>query len=91
MGASPQQAEALEVLREVWRVQGQGSGDLDGCETTSCKRMTDAGVGFDDFAGGASDLAAAWRDRLRREGKYNASGTTLRALVMDPEASGTAG
>lgn len=87
--AQAQQAEALEVLREVWRSQGQGSEDLDGCETKSCKRMTDAGVGFDEFADGAPDLATAWRDRLKREGKYNTSGGTLRDLVMDPATSTT--
>ena len=84
MGA--EHAEALEVLREVWRGQGQGAGDLDdGCETKSCRRMTDAGVGFDEFAGESAtekDLAAAWRDRLKREGKYNASGGTLRDLIL---------
>ena len=47
--------------------------------------MTDAGVGFDEFAGESAtekDLAAAWRDRLKREGKYNAGGGTLRDLIL---------
>ena len=84
---SGERAEGLEVLREVWRSQGQDAADLDdGCETKSCKRMADAGVGFDGFAdeepGNVVDLAAAWRSRLRREGKYNAGGGTLRDLVM---------
>jgi len=86
--------EALEVLRRVWRVQGQVPELDEGCETKSCKRMADAGVGFEDFAedseheGGelaeVVDLAAAWRARLRREGKYNASGGSVRDLVMGP-------
>ncbi|HEX3957688.1 MAG TPA: hypothetical protein VHZ03_13815 [Trebonia sp.] len=84
MGA--EHAEALEVLREVWRSQGQDSGVVDdGCETNSCRRMTDAGVGFDEFAGESAtekDLVTAWRDRLKREGKYNASGGTLRDLIL---------
>ena len=84
MGA--ERSEALEVLREVWRGQGQEPNDLgDDCETKSCRRMTDAGVGFDEFAGESAtekDLAAAWRDRLKREGKYNASGGTLRDLIQ---------
>jgi hypothetical protein len=63
--------------------------------------MTDAGVGFDEFAAQAgagqantasqtstASLATAWRDRLKREGKYNASGGTLRDLVMDPLVTG---
>lgn len=77
--------EALEVLREVWRSQGQTAADLDECEK-SCKRMTDAGVGFDDFAAG-EDLAAAWRARLEREGKLSRSGGSVRDLVLGPEPS----
>ena len=82
MSAAP--AEALEVLREVWRSQGQGIGALDDetGEGKACKRMTEAGVGFDDFAAGDEDLNSAWRARLEREGKLNASGGTLRDLVM---------
>jgi hypothetical protein len=89
---SGERAEGLEVLREVWRSQGQDTADLDdGCEAKSCKRMADAGVGFDGFAdeepGNVVDLAGAWRSRLRREGKYNAGGGTLRDLVMGRSAS----
>jgi hypothetical protein len=88
---SAERAEALEVLREVWRSQEQGATDLDdGCETKACKRMTEAGVGFDEFAdeepGAVVDLAAAWRARLRREGKYNAAGGSIRDLVLGPRA-----
>jgi hypothetical protein len=85
-----ERAEALEVLREVWRGQGQQSADLDdGCETSSCKRMTDAGVGFEDYAAG-DDLAriAAWRATLEREGKLSRSGGTVRDLVLRPEETG---
>jgi hypothetical protein len=76
--------EALEVLREVWRSQGQTAASLDdtSCEK-SCKRMTDAGVGFEDFgAGQDADLGAAWRARLEREGKLNRSGDSVRDLVL---------
>jgi hypothetical protein len=77
---SAERTEALEVLREIWRVQGQAEPDLDdGCETKTCKRMSDAGVGFDEFG-------EAWRDRLKREGKYNEAGGTLRDLIMDPRS-----
>jgi hypothetical protein len=84
---SGERAESLEVLREVWRSQEQDAADLDDdCETKSCKRMADAGVGFGGFAdeepGNVVDLAAAWRSRLRREGKYNAAGGSIRDLVM---------
>jgi hypothetical protein len=82
MGA--ENVEALEVLREVWRSQGQTSADIDdtGCEK-SCKRMTDAGVGFQDFAAGEDvDLNVAWRARLEREGKLSGSGGSVRAIVL---------
>jgi hypothetical protein len=84
-------AEALEVLREVWRSQGQTAANIDdtSCEK-SCRRMTDAGVGFDDFAAGQdgqdADLGAAWRARLEREGKLSRSGS-LRDLVLGPDDS----
>jgi hypothetical protein len=82
MSAEP--AEALDVLREVWRGQGQTAADLDDAsgEKKSCKRMAEAGVGFDDFAGGEADLTSAWRARLEREGKLNRSGGSLRDLVL---------
>jgi hypothetical protein len=84
---SAERAETLEVLREVWRAQGQNAAALDdGCEK-SCRRMTDAGVGFDDFAAGNdADRTAAWRARLEREGKLNHSGGSLRDLVLGPNA-----
>jgi hypothetical protein len=80
--------EALEVLREVWRGQEQDACDLgDGAEK-SCKRMTDAGVGFDDFAAGdEDDRAAAWRARLEREGKLNPAGGSLRDLILKTSAT----
>jgi hypothetical protein len=81
---SAESAEALEVLREVWRSTGQTTADLDdGCEK-ACKRMTDAGVGFEDFAGETdTDRTEAWRARLDREGKLS-SGGSVRDLVMGP-------
>lgn len=80
MGAD--RAEALEVLRDIWRGQAQTAADLDdGCET-HCRRMTDAGVGFDDYAAGdETDRRAAWRARLEREGKLSPAGS-LRDLVL---------
>jgi hypothetical protein len=83
---STEPADALDVLRAVWRSQGQNAGDLDdeSGEKKSCKRMTDAGVGFDDFAAGEEDLASAWRARLEREGKLNRSVGSIRDLVLGP-------
>jgi hypothetical protein len=82
---SAERAEALEVLREVWRSQGQTAADLDdGSEQKTCRRMADAGVGFDEFAAGAGqeDRSAAWRARLEREGKLG--DTSLRDIVLGP-------
>jgi hypothetical protein len=46
--------------------------------------MTDAGVGFDDYAAGdETDRIAAWRARLEREGKLGSAGS-LRDLIMRP-------
>ena len=79
---SAERAEALEVLQVVWRGQGQAAADLDdGCES-ACRKMTDAGVGFDDYAAGdETDRAAAWRARLEREGKLGTAGS-LADLIM---------
>ena len=81
MGA--QGTDALEVLRDLWRSQAQTGIDLgDDCETKACKKMSDAGVGFDDFAGAdETDRSAAWRARLEREGKLGADGS-LRDLML---------
>jgi hypothetical protein len=79
-----ERAEALEVLRDVWRGQGQDVADLDDSCESRCKKMTDAGVGYDDYAGGdETDRAAAWRARLEREGKLSPAGS-LRDLVLRP-------
>jgi hypothetical protein len=81
---SADSAEALDVLRNVWRSQGQLGEDLvdPSGELKSCKRMAEAGVGYEDFAAGEEDLNTAWRARLEREGKLSQSGGTIRDLVM---------
>ena len=83
-GMSADPANALQVLRAVWGTQGQTAASLDDetGEKKSCKRMADAGVGFDDLAAGEEDLSSAWRARLEREGKLNSSGGTIRDLII---------
>jgi hypothetical protein len=82
MGAERAEAEALEILRDIWRGQAQTAADLDDDCETHCRRMTDAGVGFDDYAAGdETDRLAAWRARLEREGKLS-SGGSLRDVVL---------
>src|ERR1700749_1065058 len=81
---SAERADALEVLRDVWRGQAQTIADLDESGESHCKKMTDAGVGFDDYAAGdATDRITAWRARLEGEGKLSPAGS-LRDLVISP-------
>ena len=39
-------------------------------------------ITFDGFAAPGSDLGAAWRDKLAREGKLSPSGQSIRDLVL---------
>ncbi len=86
---SAESDEALQVLREVWRSQGQMAADLDDCGEKSCRRMTDAGVGYEDFAGDSDlDRIEAWRARLEREGKLSRAGS-VRDLVLGQSQAAT--
>ena len=79
--------EALEVLRGIWSAQGQTSADLDEAGTgKSCKRMAD--VGFGELDNGDSDVRAAWRARLEREGKLSPDGGSVADLVLRPAERG---
>jgi hypothetical protein len=77
-----QPEDAVGVLRALWAVEGQTAEDLDDdCgPTKACRNMKD--VTFDGFAEPGSDLGAAWRDKLAREGKLSTSGRSLRDLVL---------
>jgi hypothetical protein len=73
---------AVEVLRAVWAADGREGTDLDeicGPQKT-CKNMKH--VSFDGMAEPGSDLRAAWREKLAREGKLAPSGGTIRDLVL---------
>ena len=84
MGAEP--AEALDVLRALWRSNEQKLTDLsdEPGEQRTCKRMADAGVGFEEFGAGQDDVTSGWRARLEREGKLNRAGGSVRDLVLGP-------
>jgi hypothetical protein len=77
-----QPADAVDVLRSVWAVEGATRADLDeDCgPTKSCRNMKD--VSFDGFAEPGTDLREAWRRKLEREGKLSPSGESIRDLVL---------
>jgi hypothetical protein len=84
-------AETLEVLRDVWRAQGQDVADLDDSCESRCKKMTDAGVGFDDYAAGdETDRISAWRARLEREGKLSTAGSVADLILRPASAASDA-
>ena len=76
--------ETVGVLRAIWAGDGQRANDVDeACgPQKNCKNMKD--VTFDGLAEPGSDLGAAWRERLRREGKLGTSAATIRELVLGP-------
>ena len=82
MANQPQ--ETVGVLRAIWDGSGQRAEDVDeACgPAKSCKNMQD--VTFDGLAEPGSDLGAAWRERLRREGKLSGSAASIRELVLGP-------
>lgn len=77
-----EQDEAAQVLRSIWGSTGQTSAEFDDdCgPTRACKNMQH--VSFDGMAEPGTNLAEAWRDRLRREGKLSSTGGTVRDLVL---------
>lgn len=79
-----QPEETVDVLRAVWAGSGQRADDVDeACgPQKNCKNMKD--VSFDGLAEPGSDLGAAWRERLRREGKLSTSAASIRELVLGP-------
>ena len=79
MSSAPE--NAVDVLRAVW--DGADAAGLDsacGGHQKSCRNMKH--VSFDGFAEPGSDIGSAWRDKLRREGKLNPAGGTIRDLVL---------
>ena len=73
--------EAKEVLRALWRAEGQELEVDEDCgpqNQKACKNMK--GVSFDGFAPAGSNLGQAWRGKLEREGKLSQG--SLRELVL---------
>jgi hypothetical protein len=74
-------SDEVEVLRAIWQVQGSAD-ELRTVLTSgkTCKNMKH--VSFDDMAEPGVDVGASWRERLRREGKWDPSASSLRDLVL---------
>jgi len=73
--------EAKEVLRALWRAEGQELEVDEDCgpqNQKACKNMKS--VSFDGFAPAGSNLGQAWRGKLEREGKLSQG--SLRELVL---------
>ncbi|GIH07802.1 hypothetical protein Rhe02_58690 [Rhizocola hellebori] len=78
-----QPEETVGVLRAMWAASGQRADADEACgPQKSCKNMKD--VTFDGLAEPGSDLGAAWREKLRREGKLGTSAPSIRELVLGP-------
>ena len=71
-----------QVLRTVLETDNDALSELDEeCSPTkTCRNMV--GVTFDGFAEPGSDIGAAWRQKLTREGKLRTSGESLRDFVL---------
>ncbi len=72
--------EASAVLREVWAGDGVSRAEIEASfgEGKTCRNMKH--VNFDSLAEPGSDLGAAWREKLRREGKLGSS--SLGELIL---------
>jgi hypothetical protein len=78
--------DALEVLRSVWSVTDQDADSLDELcgPVKPCRNMQH--VSFDGLAEPGTDVGTAWRERLRREGKWS-DGASIRDLVLGPDGA----
>lgn len=76
-----QRETTADVLRSVW-MTGHDHDELDEeCSPNKpCRNMKD--VTFDGYAEPGSDLGAAWRAKLAREGKSSTSGESIREMVL---------
>ena len=74
--------DPMQVLRTVLETDNDALSEIDEeCSPTkTCRNMV--GVTFDGFAEPGSDIGAAWRQKLAREGKLRTSGESLRDFVL---------
>lgn len=77
---APEEA-TTEALQSVWMVSHDHFElDEDCSPTKPCRNMR--GVSFDGYAEPGTDIRAAWRAQLAREGKLDKSGGTIRDLII---------
>lgn len=76
---------ARDALTSIWAQQSETglSIDEDCSPTKQCRNMRD--MTFDGFAPEGNDIRAAWKERLRREGKLSDAGGSIRDLVIGPD------
>jgi hypothetical protein len=69
------------VLRELWDGQGSSRAEVEAAcgVTKTCRNMKH--VSFESMAEPGTDLGAAWRDKLRREGKLDDGSSSLGDLI----------
>jgi hypothetical protein len=78
---SGQHETSGDVLQSVWMVSHDHNDMDEDCSPTKpCRNMKD--VTFDGYAEPGSDLGAAWRAKLAREGKLSTSEGSIRDLVL---------
>lgn len=70
-----------DAVDSVWMVHHDHFELDENCSPTKpCRNMR--GVTFDGYAEPGSDIGAAWRATLAREGKLNKTGGAIRDLVL---------
>lgn len=76
-----QEETTADVLKSVWmNSHDHNELDEDCSPNKACRNMKD--VTFDGYAEPGSDIGAAWRAKLAREGKLATSGGSIRDLVL---------
>jgi hypothetical protein len=76
-----QEETTADVLRSVWATTPHDHPlDEDCSPNKACRNMKD--VTFDGYAEPGTDIGAAWRAKLAREGKLTTSGGSIRDLVL---------
>jgi hypothetical protein len=74
-----------DVLQSVWMVNHDHFDlDEDCSPTKPCRNMK--GVSFDGYADEGTDIRAAWKAQLAKEGKIVDSGSSIRDLVLGEDS-----